>query len=177
MAAPALMATIVWLFQTRTSSIEPLREPRALALQFSTSSKAYIPINGTLKTQEVASSVSEAQQQAFGDRTPLLNEVIRLAPGYFPPQARVVSVNSGSRSGNFLINLNRAFANPKFWRTRNRRDSGLAFHALARNVAFMNEPKGAPLPVQFLIEGKRVNSIGAFNTSQPLPPDKLIRSK
>ena len=146
------------------------------AAQFSISGEAYIPVAGALRKREISRSVMDEQKRYSGDRTPLLNEVIRLSPKYFPPDARVISDRHSSESPDrFLINLNRAFVNPQFWRGRNRHNSLLAFHALARNVAFMNMPKGPALPVQFIIEGKQVAKIGAFAAGRPLRPDKIIR--
>lgn len=141
--------------------------------QFSVSATAYIPAAGALAERKVAREVVAAQSKLFGNRAPLLNEVIRLAPAYFPPAAHVLPTPQNAGSG-AVINLSSAFANPKFWRDRSRRDTKLAFHALARNVAFQNEPKGAPLPVRFLVEGKRVTTIGSFDANQPLQPDEII---
>ncbi len=111
--------------------------------QFSVSTKCYIPARGRLREREVASQIVEAQSRATGNRTPLLNEVIRLAPRYFPPGARVSESHQGDEE--FIINLNRAFFNETFWRGRTRRDTLLALHALARNIAFINYGKGISL--------------------------------
>lgn len=147
--------------------------PRLSPRQFSVSAAAYVPVAGALVERKVAREVVAAQGKLFGNRAPLVNEVIRLAPAYFPSGARVLSLPETTDAG-AVINLNAAFANPKFWQGRSRRDTQLAFHALARNVAFKNEPKGVPLPVRFLVEGKRVTKIGSFDTSRPLQPDEII---
>lgn len=146
------------------------------AEQFSFSTVAYVPVRGFLRERKLSPVVEGAQVCAHGDRTPLLNEVIRLAPNYFPPHAHVIAVeqDEGQTSDFFLINLNRSFSNVDFWRGRKRRDTILALHSLARNVAFQHDGKGIPLPVQFVIEGKRVAKIGAFAASQLLPADKII---
>lgn len=152
--------------------------PPARALspaQFSIAGAAYVPTDEGLRLREVSRETMRAQTRMTGNRTPVLNEVIGLAPRYFPPGARVLeNPNFDGVVSGAVINLNRAFANPKFWKNRSRRETILAFHALARNVAFQNEPKGAPLEVQFLLEGKRVAKIGAFATARPLQPDAIL---
>ena len=134
---------------------------------------AYVPVAGVLVEREVPHTVVEKQTKLFGNRVPLLNDVIRQAPTYFPSGAHVLPVPEREEQS-AIINLNAAFAAPKFWRGRSHDDVQLAFHALARNVAFQDEPKGAPLKVRFLLEGKRVAKIGSFDTAQPLRPDEII---
>lgn len=146
--------------------------------QFSTSGEVTVPVGGRLKQREASPQVVRKQMKGYGNRTPLLNEAIRLAPAYYPPGARVLDVDSYSDSSgqHFRVNLNRAFVNSRFWRGKKRRVSILAFHALARNIAFTHLSKGTALPVRFVIEGKSVARIGAFVTSRPLRPEKIIRA-
>jgi hypothetical protein len=146
-------------------------------LQYSVSGVAYVPFRGSLKERKVAFSVLNAQARFAGSRTPLLNEVIRLVPHYFPPHARVLSIRQtgSAKQQYFVVNLNRSFANSSFWKSRKRRACRLAFHSLARNVAFQNEGKGIPLAVRFAIEGKFVPRIGSFGTTRPLEPHKIIK--
>jgi hypothetical protein len=158
------------------SHAEPPRPTQSYARQFSISTVIYLPIRGGLRKTRVASTVISTQTRLSGDRTPLLNEVIRLAPHYFPPRARVLSVDQRSLTqSHFLINLNRWFSNSKFWKYRNRDQCRLAFHSLARNAAFINEGKGIPLPVRFVIEGKLVPRIGSFQTKGLLEPANIIQ--
>ena len=164
--ALALLAGAAYSYASKTRILRP-------AIQYSINTGAYIPVGNALKAIPISSQVRDAQSRGHGNRTPLLNEVIRLAPRYYPPRARVL--DAGCDGYNCEVNLNSAFSNLRFWRGRKRRHSVIAFHALARNIAFMNLPKGVALPVQFVIEGKRVARIGAFNASQPLPPDKIIK--
>ena len=148
-------------------------ETGASQRQFSVGAMAYVPVAGALVRREVPRAVVEEQAKLFGNRVPLLNDVIRQARTSFPRGARVLSAPQ-SEGQDAVINLNAAFADPKFWRGRSHGDARLAFHALARNVAFQNEPKGVPLKVRFLVEGKRIAKIGSFDTAQPLRPEAII---
>ncbi len=145
--------------------------PRA---QFSIAKEVAVPIDGALRMRSVSRGTRDEQIRAMGSRLPVLNKIIFLAPDYFPPGARVLPTDTKRKQGTEVINLNRAFADKKFWKNRSRRDTKLAFYALARVLAFRYEPKGAPLKVQFLVEGKRASNIGSFATRNPLKPENLV---
>jgi len=148
------------------------------ARQFSYSTIAFIPTARGLQQRGVSPTVQAAQRRAHGNRKPLLNEVIRLAPNFYPPQARVLEVKRGGLRGTyFVIDLNRAFFNEKYWSGRSRKDTNLAVHALARNVAFMNAGKGIPLPVKFVVEGKQVASIGSFAADRLVMVKEIMRPR
>lgn len=160
--------------QTTSLVRSPTPESLVSPAQFSTAIEVAVPVGGSLQMRPISRAIIDDQSRTEGDRLPVLNEVIRLAPAYFPSGARVLPSNAKVNQGTEAINLNRAFADAKFWKNRSRQDTKLAFHALARVLAFRNQPKGASEAVLFLVEGKRVMKIGSFSTKAPLQPEDII---
>ena len=143
----------------------------------------YVPIRGKLVKKPLTGKMS-SDSMAFGNKVIVLNEVIRLSPRYFPPGAKVLSVsqtnwyNKATKNSYafYPLTLNKAFLNNSFWKKRGKQNTLFAFHALARNIAFTNDGKGIPLPVLFVVKGKRVTKIGSFSIKYHLVPDKILES-
>lgn len=141
-------------------------------LQFSIASDALLPhSDGKLHYRAVSKANIDAQIKAYGNRTVVLNETIRLAPNYFPKGSRVLSVRQG------VVDLNASFGNQNFWLKRNPRATRLALYAFVNTIAPMNEPKGGTVPVRFTIEGKPVSRIGKLDTSRPLKINMKLVAK
>lgn len=100
-----------------------------------------------------------------------LQDVINASKVLFPESTKVQSVDVGGASP-IEVNFNRAFINPRFWRRH--KTMKLAVYSIVNNIGNKDLPKGPPLPVQILVEGKRVDAINSFDIRKPRKPDMSI---
>jgi hypothetical protein len=100
-----------------------------------------------------------------------LQDVVNASKVLFPNGTKVQSVDM--RGANRIkVNFNKAFTSPKFWRRHN--SMKLAVYSIVNNIGNINLPKGPPLPVQILVEGKRVEAINGFSILEPRKPDMSL---
>jgi len=90
----------------------------------------------------------------------------------FPKNIRLLSVNLNGGYGKnriIVVNLNHAFLNTTFWKRQP--NMRLAIYCIVNNIGNMDEGKGQPLPVQIIVEGKKVKDFRGFDISKPHKPD------
>ncbi len=156
-------------------AVSPTKALPPLA-QFSTSPSVLVPgDDGSLHERPLPKAVLAAQSKAKGNRTPVLNQVIRMASAYFPPGTKVLAVGDAPKA--FTINLNQAFDNQDFWSQSGETTAQLAVYTLVNNVAYQNAGKGKTMPVQLLIEGKPASTLGEFDASDAIDPDLTLVAK
>jgi hypothetical protein len=100
-----------------------------------------------------------------------LQDVVNASKELFPKGTKIQSVR-GRGASPIEVNFNKAFTNPRFWRRH--KTIKLAVYSIVDNIGNMGLPKGPPLPVQILVEGKRVDEINGFDISKPRKPDMSI---
>jgi len=107
-----------------------------------------------------------------------INAVVQATPELFPPGTRVQSVKLGNESEPAQVDFNAAFAKSDFWHGETQ--TKMAIYAIVNTLSIesivhalppMQSSRGRDVPVQILVEGKRIETLGEFDASDPIKPD------
>jgi hypothetical protein len=98
-----------------------------------------------------------------------INAVVQATPELFPPGTRVQSVKVGSDAEPAQVSFNQAFAKPEFWNGETK--TKMAVYSIVNTLSPVMAGKGRNVPVQILVDGKRIETLGEFDTSDPIEPD------
>ena len=148
-------------------------------VQFAALERIYVPGKNDLLHEQKVSRLAIDSQLKSGDRAaPGLQEIIEKAPQYYPTGAKI---NSTSQTENGMtVDLNKAFANDKFWRTKGEKMTELATYALVNSAAKTTSATGTsdPRPVTFTIEKQPAKTLGDFDIDGEIEPEmRLVAPK
>ena len=107
-------------------------------------------------------------------RTAWINAVIAAESTMFPPGTRVQSVQVGNDAEPATVDFNAAFNTPNFWSGETK--TRLAIYSIVNTLAPVMSPKGRDVPVQITVDGKRLQTLGEFDVSDPIAPDYSLNS-
>lgn len=142
-------------------------QPTVTTAPISYLDQIYVPgKDDKLHKHPVSHNAVDTQIKAGGNPTPALDEVIRAAPQYYPPEARVKGFKSDEKQ--FTVDLNAAFANQKFW-SKGEQVTELAVYALVNSAAQVD--KAGKKPVQLTVEGKPLSTLGEFDATDAIDPE------
>jgi len=110
-------------------------------------------------------------QKKFKDPTEAFNEIIRLAPKYFPPKTRVTDWHDDGKS--VSLNFNRAFTDAGFWSKRGEGRTELAVYAMVNSAATSAK---TPRTVVLQVEKRPITSLGEMDTSDAIEPNTKLQS-
>ena len=149
------------------------------AVEFTSLETIYVPGKDDLLHETKVSRMAMDSQLKSGDRAaPGLQEIIEKAPQYFPKNAKINSTTPTEKG--LTVDLNKAFSNDEFWRTKGEKITELAVYALVNSAAKTTGAKGAsePQPVVFTIEKKPAETLGEFGIDGEIEPEmRLIARK
>ncbi len=148
-------------------------------VQFAALETIYVPGKDDLLHATKVSRLAIDSQLKSGDRAaPGLQEIIEKAPQYFPKDAKVNSTTQTEKG--VTVDLNRAFADAKFWRTKGEKMTELAAYALVNSAAKTTSAAGTsePKPVTFTIEKQPAKLLGDFDIDGEIEPEmRLVAGK
>ncbi len=98
-----------------------------------------------------------------------ISAVIQAEPAMFPAGTKVKSVQVKGGAEPAIVDFNAAFNAPDFWQGETK--TKLAIYAIVNTLAPILAPKGSNVPVQITVEGKRLQTLGEFDLSDPIAPD------
>jgi len=98
-----------------------------------------------------------------------INAVVQATPELFPPGTRVQSVKVGGDAEPAQVSFNQAFAKPEFWNGETK--TKMAVYSIVNTLSPVMAGKGRNVPVQILVDGKRIETLGEFDTSDAIEPD------
>lgn len=98
-----------------------------------------------------------------------INAVVQATPELFPPGTRVQSVKVGSDAEPAQVSFNQAFSKPEFWNGETK--TKMAVYSIVNTLSPVMAGKGRNVPVQILVDGKRIETLGEFDTSDAIEPD------
>ncbi len=98
-----------------------------------------------------------------------INAVVQATPELFPPGTRVQSVKVGSDAEPAQVSFNQAFAKPEFWNGETK--TKMAVYSIVNTLSPVMAGKGRNVPVRILVDGKRIETLGEFDTSDAIEPD------
>lgn len=128
----------------------------------------------TITVQKTPPSTIHTNFEMESGRT--LSLLLQKSPRSFPPGARMLGVPQLDETGTVRVNWNRQFTNPKFWQGETRTDE--AIYAIVNTLAAVPiEKANTVCGVQFLIEGKPIQSLGEVDTSDAIEPDMSLVAK
>ena len=104
-----------------------------------------------------------------------MNAVVQATPELFPPGTRVKSVEVGSVREPAQVDFNAAFAKPDFWNGELK--TQMAVYSIVNTLSPVMSGKGRNVPVQILVEGKRIETLGEFDASDAIEPDFSLNAK
>ena len=146
---------------------------------FAALEKIYVPGKDDLLHEQKVSRMAIDSQLKSGDRAaPGLQEIIEKAPQYYPKGAKINSTTQTEKG--MTVDLNQAFANNDFWRTKGEKMTELATYALVNSAAKITSSKGTsePKPVTFTIEKKPADTLGEFVIDGEIEPEmRLVAPK
>ena len=149
------------------------------AVEFGSLETIYVPGKNDLLHPEKVSRLAIDSQLKSGDRAaPGLQEIIEKAPRYYPKGAKINSTTQTEKG--MTVDLNKAFANNDFWRTKGEKMTELAVYALVNSAAKTTGAQGTtdPKPVMFTIEKKPAETLGEFGIDGEIEPEtRLIAPK
>jgi hypothetical protein len=120
-----------------------------------------------------ADSISHPSADLPDVRTRLIRAVVEASPQSFPAGTQVRSVEIGENEAR--VDFNRNFAQPQFWQGETK--TLLAVYSVVNTLASVNAPEGRNLPIRLLVEGKPIQTLGEFDTSDPIEPDYTLVAK
>lgn len=111
-------------------------------------------------------------QKKFKNPTAALNDIVRMAPSYFPPNTRVLDWHDDGPS--VSVNLNRNLVTPNFWSKRGESQTELAVYALVNSAS---TSAGGVKPVVLQVEKKPLSTLGEMDTSDSIEPNSRLQAK
>ena len=148
-------------------------------VQFAALETIYVPGKNDLLHAEKVSRLAIDSQLKSGDRAaPGLQEIIEKAPQYYPKNAKINSTTQTEKG--MTVDLNKAFADDKFWRTKGEKMTELATYALVNSAAKTTSAAGTsdPKPVTFTIEKQPAKTLGDFDIDGEIEPEmRLVAPK
>ncbi len=160
------------------NAVEPASDANAAppsAVEFASLETIYVPGKNDLLHEEKVSRKAIDSQLKSGDRAaPGLQEIIEKAPDYYPKDAKINSTTQTEKG--MTVDLNKAFANDEFWRTKGEKTTELAVYALVNSAAKTTGTQGAtePKPVTFTIEKKPAKNMGEFDVDGEIEPEMRL---
>ena len=149
------------------------------SVKFAALEKIYVPGKDDLLHEQKVSRTAIDSQLKSGDRAaPGLQEIIDKAPQYYPKNAKINSTTQTEKG--MTVDLNKAFVNDEFWRTKGEKMTELAVYALVNSAAKTTGVQGTsdPKPVTFTIEKKPAETLGEFGIDGEVEPEmRLIAPK
>ncbi len=106
--------------------------------------------------------------------TQWINAVVQAAPELFPTGTKVKSVRAFGDAEPAQVDFNAAFNTPKFWSGETK--TKLAIYSIVNTLAPIFSDQGRDVPVQILVDGKRLQTLGEFDVSEPIAPDYSLDS-
>lgn len=148
-------------------------------VKFAALETIYVPGKDDLLHEKKVSRLAIDSQLKSGDRAaPGLQEIIEQSPKFYPKDAKVNSTTETDKG--MTVDLNKAFANDKFWRGKGEKVTELAVYALVNSAAKTTSADGAsaPRPVMFTIEKKPAQTMGEFAVDGSIEPQmRLVAPK
>ena len=144
-------------------------------VQFAALETIYVPGKDDLLHEQQVSRMAIDSQLKSGDRAaPGLQEIIEKAPQYFPKDAKINSTTQTEKG--MTVDLNQAFADDKFWRTKGEKMTELAAYALVNSAAKTTSAAGTsdPRPVVFTIEKQPAKTLGDFDIDGEIEPEMRL---
>ncbi len=164
------------------NSVEPAADDNSAtnsAVEFASLETIYVPGKDDLLHEEKVSRMAIDSQLKSGDRAaPGLQEIIEKAPDHFPKDAKINSTTQTEKG--MTVDLNKAFANDEFWRTKGEKMTELAVYALVNSAAKVTGAQGVtePKPVMFTIDKKPTQNMGEFDVDGEIEPEmRLVAPK
>lgn len=164
------------------NSVEPANDDNAApnsTVEFAALETIYVPGKDDLLHEQKVSRMAIDSQLKSGDRAaPGLQEIIEKAPQYYPKNAKINSTTQTAKG--MTVDLNKAFANNDFWRTKGEKMTELAVYALVNSAAKTTGAQGTsdPKPVTFTIEKKPSDMLGEFGIDGEIEPEmRLVARK
>ena len=142
------------------------------AVEFAALETIYVPGKDDLLHAEKVSRMAIDSQLKSGDRAaPGLQEIIEKVPQYFPKGAKINSTTADEKG--MTVDLNQAFADDKFWRTKGEKMTELAVYAIVNSAAKTTSAAGAsdPKPVTLTIEKQPRKNLGDFDIDGEIEPE------
>jgi len=110
-------------------------------------------------------------QKKFKDPAGAFNDLIRMAPQYFPPHTKVLEWHDDGKA--VSLNFNRAFVDTNFWSKRGEGRTELAVYALVNSAA--NSAK-TPHPVILQVEKRPITTLGEMDTSDTIEANPKLQT-
>jgi len=110
-------------------------------------------------------------QKKFKDPTGAFNDLIRMAPAYFPPHTKVLEWHDDGKA--ISLNFNRAFVDTGFWSKRGEGRTQLAVYALVNSAA--NSAK-TPRPVVLQVEKRPITTLGETDTGDSIEANPKLEA-
>lgn len=110
-------------------------------------------------------------QKKFKDPTGAFNDLIRMAPAYFPPHTKVLEWHDDGKA--VSLNFNRAFIDTDFWSKRGEGRTELAVYALVNSAA--NSAK-TPRAVVLQAEKRPITTLGEMDTSDTIEANPKLQA-
>ncbi len=132
----------------------------------------WVPGQDELLHLKAVSKTALDEQKKFKNPVAALNDIIHMAPKYFPPKTRVLDWHDNGPT--VSINLNRNFEDGDFWSQRGEGRTRLAVYALVNSTA---NSTGTPKPVILEVEKKPVQTVGEIDTEGSVEPNLQLQAK
>ncbi len=132
----------------------------------------WVPGQDDLLHIKPVSKAALDEQKKFKNPVSALNDLVRMAPNYFPPKTRVLDWHDNGPT--VSINLNRNFADSTFWSKRGDSRTRLAVYALVNSTA--NSARTAK-PVVLEVEKKPVQTVGEMDAEGSIEPNLQLQAK
>jgi len=110
-------------------------------------------------------------QKKFKDPTGAFNDLVRMAPAYFPPHTKVLEWHDDGKA--VSLNFNRAFIDTNFWSKRGEARTQLAVYALVNSAA--NSAK-TPRTVVLQAEKRPISTLGEMDTSDTIEANPKLEA-
>lgn len=121
-----------------------------------------------LHAKKVSRLALDTQLKSGGNAAPALDEIIKLAPAWFPKGARVEDVKDDGTI--ITILLSPEFGNAKHWQ-KGESVTTLAVYSLVNTLAKDTKK------VALTLEGKPIPALGELDTSEALGADPTLNAK
>lgn len=141
-------------------------------VKFSALETIYVPGKDDLLHETKVSRMAIDSQLKSGDSAaPGLQEIIEKAPQYFPKNAKINSTTQSEKG--MTVDLNSAFVDDDFWRTKGEKVTELAVYALVNSAAKTTGAQGTtePKPVMFTIDKQPAKTLGEFDIEGEIEPE------
>lgn len=117
------------------------------------------------------SKAARDTQRKFKDPTGAFNDIVRMAPAYFPPHTKVLDWHDDGKA--VSLNFNRAFVDTNFWSKRGESRTQLAVYALVNSAA--NSAK-TPRSVILQVEKRPISTLGEMDTSDTIEANPKLQT-